>query len=581
VLDPRLSFTRSTNATFINSQGLVQFAGQNLSYNTAFSGLSGSNPSLTSSGWAYAFTTGTATFNGDGSVTMTASSQRIGLNRNAGFTGAGRRVILSVDILTSGDTGLTPYQLIRPGTATAEQYYVNGDTYSSGNVVGPCTLSLAYDSATSGTTTPFFGVGANNTATGTVTFANPRFGLWGGVAPLPYLANTSTTAERHDPRFDHDPTTLAPKGLLVEGSATNTCTYSGDMTQSGAGHWSVRTALITTGWTGFTAPDNTASAVKIIPDTTSSRHTLESSSTSIVSGTVYTASVFVKASGYTVASLVVAGGQTRRNFTLSGAGTVQSQFGVTNTATITPVGTDGWYRITMTWTANATGGAGLWIGVPQNATTDVVSAWSGNGTSAIIAWGAQLETGSGASSYIPTGASQGTRNQDVCYMDTAQVNSWFIKNNEATFQVRYSCDNALSAGTNVFYLGQWGAEYSYGYQHYTYAGSGGTLSGNGKLVSATSADYGIYSNQSLPRVFNTALSFSTSASLIANSWNGNTPSQLSATSWPTWTSTTIRLGIGTNATNGTSSSAGFMRIQSLKYWPTRLSNSQLQALTTG
>jgi hypothetical protein len=165
-------------------------------------------------------------------------------------------------------------------------------------------------------------------------------------------------------------------------------------------------------------------------------------------------------------------------------------------------------------------------------------------------------------------------------MDTAQVNSWFIKNNEATFQVRYSCDNALSANTNVFHLGQWATEYSYGYQHYTYAGSGGTLSGNGKLVSATSADNGIYGNQSLPRVFNTAFSFSTSASLVANSWNGNTPSQLSATSWPTWTSTTIRLGIGTRAESGTSSSAGFMRIQSLKYWPTRLPNAQLQSLTT-
>jgi hypothetical protein len=201
-------------------------------------------------------------------------------------------------------------------------------------------------------------------------------------------------------------------------------------------------------------------------------------------------------------------------------------------------------------------------------------------TATIFAWGAQFEISAGASSLIVTGANTATRSQDVCYMDTAQVNSWFIKNNEATFQVRYSCDNALSIGTNVFYLGQWGAEYSYGYQHYTFAGSGGTMSGQGKLVSATSADAGIYSNRSLPRVFNTAFSFSTSASLIANSWNGNTPSQLSATSWPTWTSTIIRLGIGTNANNGTSSSAGFMRIQSLKYWPTRLPNATLQSLTT-
>jgi hypothetical protein len=185
VLDPRLTFTRTTNATFINSQGLVQYAGQNLYFNTAFGGLSGTNPSLTSSGWTYAFSTGSATFHGDGSVTMTASSQRIGISRSSGFTGAGRRVIASVDILTVGDTGLTPSNLLITGTYTNGAHYVNSTLYTTGNVIGPCTLSFVFDSQTSGTTGAYFGVGMSGNSTATVKFANPRLNLWNGVVPAP------------------------------------------------------------------------------------------------------------------------------------------------------------------------------------------------------------------------------------------------------------------------------------------------------------------------------------------------------------------------------------------------------------
>ena len=44
VLDPRLTFTRSTNATFINSQGYVEYAAANLLTNSVFAGASGTTP---------------------------------------------------------------------------------------------------------------------------------------------------------------------------------------------------------------------------------------------------------------------------------------------------------------------------------------------------------------------------------------------------------------------------------------------------------------------------------------------------------------------------------------------------------
>jgi hypothetical protein len=359
-------------------------------------------------------------------------------------------------------------------------------------------------------------------------------------------------------RFDHDPTTLAPRGLLIEGQVSNIVTYSGDLTQNGPGHWTGRTNLVTTNWTGFTAPDNTASAVKIIPDTTSGRHTIENNAPSIVNGTTYTASAFVKADGYTVASLVVAGGQARRNFTLTGAGSLGSQFGATNTATINPVGTQGWYRVTMTWTSTLTGGAAFWIGVPQNATTDVVSSWSGNGTSAIQAWGAQLETGSGASSYIPTGASQGTRNVDNC--ELLNLTTMGFNASAGTIYV--------DTGTRI---GTGGRSYSFmptsGINDQIFEGGGFLLNVYSSGTFVAQIGTGTASAAKIAAAY--------AVNDYAVSVNGGAPSTDTAGALPT---TIAKLTIGARDSSSVTQMNGCIRV--FKYWPTRLPNAQLQSITT-
>jgi hypothetical protein len=356
---------------------------------------------------------------------MTASSQRIGLNRNAGFAGAGRRVIISVDILTSGDTGLTPFQLLRFGTATAEQYYVDGNTYSSGNVVGPCTLSLAYDSPTSGNTTPFFGVGANTTATGTVKFANPRFGLWGGVAPLPYLANTSTTAERHDPRFDHDPTTLAPRGLLVEVSASNLWTYSQDQSQ-----WAVNNVTVNTG-TQATAPDGATSLFPVLTNNTGVVQYFvrqrSADTISATSGQTYTYSMFVKKGTHRYVQMFASAttiftNPAQANFDLDDGTTGN----VTNCTPNAVSYSNGWWRLSITVTANSTASQAQPFIMYLVSSKTAARAENHSLTSAsVYVWGAQVELGSGASSYLPTGASTGLRNAESCVMTGTNFSSWY------------------------------------------------------------------------------------------------------------------------------------------------------------
>jgi hypothetical protein len=385
----------------------------------------------------------------------------------------------------------------------------------------------------------------------------------------------TTVASAQAPRFDFDPTTLVAKGLLLEAPATNTVTHSGDFTQNSAGNWSGRTGLITTGsppWTNFSSPDGGTAAVKLIADTPSTRHSIENNAPSITSGTTYTASAFVKASGYTVANLTVAGGQARRNFTLSGAGSVGSSFGVTNTATINAVGSDGWYRITMTWTATASGATGVWVAIPQNATTDSVTSWAGNGTSGIFAWGAQLEVGTQASSYIATTTGSVTRAVDTAIIAAGtNFSSWYKGGTTGTFVANWH--GSASSATSRTVIATSDVDDKHLHLQQTASALTLRLADFGALATVTTAN-----NLTANTLTKGAFSYSgTAASLCLNGGTVATGT-LGFSVAPTF------LSIGGPSTTGTTITDTSVMlknsIRTIKYFPTSLSNVQLQALTS-
>jgi hypothetical protein len=132
---------------------------------------------------------------------------------------------------------------------------------------------------------------------------------------------------------------------------------------------------------------------------------------------------------------------TRTYFNLSGNGSVGT-VGSGVTASITAVG-NGWYRITTiyTYAANA---AFVVIGA---ATADATVSYTGTGITSLFLYGAQLEAGSFATSYIPTVASQVTRNADVASMTGTNFSSWYNAS-AGTFVVAsapYSAGNFTSA----------------------------------------------------------------------------------------------------------------------------------------
>jgi len=234
------------------------------------------------------------------------------------------------------------------------------------------------------------------------------------------------------PRLDYFASggTIGCPALLVEPSGSNLVFHSSDWTSN----WNAGTTSGTTVVTNSAislAPDGTATANEIYPTSGNTNHLRTSNSTTAVtyvSGTVYTQSAFFKA-GIGVGIQVQLTNTAARfaqlgyaNFDLI-AGTVLVVSGTTadtnRAARIENYG-NGWYRCSYTATCTS---AGTGIGVVATliaASGDTrFPSFSGTVTDYLLGWGAQLETGSVATSYIPTTTAAVTRNADVVLVSGA------------------------------------------------------------------------------------------------------------------------------------------------------------------
>ena len=141
-----------------------------------------------------------------------------------------------------------------------------------------------------------------------------------------------------------------------------------------------------------TAPDGTATADKLIEDSTASNsHDIRTASLSVVNGQQYTYTIYAKASERTWIGVYVgfSSAATVTFFDLqnTATGTVSSNA----TASISDVG-NGWKRCQITVTANTTSGTIF----TYLANANGGETYTGDGTSGVFIWGAQLEVGSSA-----------------------------------------------------------------------------------------------------------------------------------------------------------------------------------------
>ena len=148
------------------------------------------------------------------------------------------------------------------------------------------------------------------------------------------------------------------------------------------------------------SPASTQTADTLVEDTSNGEHQITGFFT-VTSGTIYTVSIYVKAAGRTFCRFGFTGtgfsSATRSTFNLA-TGAVTTNNG--GSPTITSVGS-GWYRLSVTNTATSTTSGSFIIQPQLDAST---LSYTGDGTSGIYLWGAQLEQSSTVGEYIPTGS---------------------------------------------------------------------------------------------------------------------------------------------------------------------------------
>lgn len=224
------------------------------------------------------------------------------------------------------------------------------------------------------------------------------------------------TAAIDAPRFDYNPATLAPRGLLIEEQRINLLTYSEQFDNAA---WTKSNITVTANNT--TSPDGTLNADKLVV-TSAGTNANCTQSPALTASTAYTETVYAKKSEWGWLALEIRGEsidaiQAWFNLNTGAVGTIVGA----GTATITDAG-NGWYRCSLTRTMGLTTTSPRVRVYPTNANALFST---GDGTSGIFVWGAQLEAGAFATSYIPTVAAAVTRSPDVATMTGTNFSSWF------------------------------------------------------------------------------------------------------------------------------------------------------------
>jgi len=376
------------------------------------------------------------------------------------------------------------------------------------------------------------------------------------------------TAAADEPRFDHryQNGQVESLGLLIEETSTN------KFTQSIISNWGNPANGTKTANAGL-SPDNTSTATLIEATSLNGQTRIENGGET-TPGRTYTLSCFCKAGTtdyctFGLYELTDGAKNFQAIFYLTGEGTVTSESNCT--ATISAY-TNGWYRCTMTITLTAGAsysGSGWKLGV-CNSPTAYYNADIGDN---VYFWGAQLESKAFATSYMPSplDGQQGSRGADNAYMTDDNFSDWYNQS-EGTFYANSTTNvspNLFSGSIQPAIL---------------YATDGTSNNRIGMFYGPVNSIYTrIVSNgvqygpsESIIGSINTTksiISYKTGTNGGGASINGSvvklsTPNLLPAVN---------KLVIGIQATSNFGVLNGTM--SQLTYYPTRLTNAQLQNLT--
>jgi hypothetical protein len=578
---PLVSFTRASTATYIDSAGTLQTAVTNLvlqsedfattwfltSATLSSNAIAAPNGSLTAEQLIEAATTANhevgqtfASPVANATYTLScylkaATSATAGIRFSNGLNGTG--IICSVDLTAQTAT-------VTAGTGTATIANVGSGWFR-------VSLTATASGAPSSTTVNIF------RSIGTAgSIANSIY-IWGAQLEQSstvgeYIPTTSSINSA--PRFDHNPTTGASLGLLVEEQRTNSI-RNNTMVGAVAGtpgtsptNWSL---IGLSGLTQTIVGTGTESGIAYIDirlfGTTSSPlfFGIRAESTTVVAATpnsIWTSAFYVRLVGGSLTN-VTAVKLVLTNFNSSGV--ALNQFAV---ASLTP-------------TSAALATQRYSLSTTSATFADATTAFVGNALQVEANSGAaidftlriglpQLELGAFATSVIPTSTAAATRNADVASITGANFSSWYRQDEGTVFASAGVQDFTQTNFPRLFSLDR--ADVS---TNFIAAVRGSSTRRLDYSVFADATGQAVGLNNGIAPAANTTVNgaWVYKANDFIGAVNGVLTNSDTSGSVPTLL-TTFGIGMQGNATlpyNGT--------IKRLTYWPQRLPNSTLQAIT--
>ena len=401
-------------------------------------------------------------------------------------------------------------------------------------------------SYTNGTSSSVYLWGAQLEQRSTVTAYTPTT-----TAPITNYVPVLLSAPANVARFEHNPVTGESLGLEIEEQRTNLLRMSEDFTNS---VWAKDGAVSITSNT-FVSPDGTITGDLV--NSPGFNQTISQQFTASSTSHVFT--IYLRA-GYTTTSSWYWG--TSPASPITGSGITCSILSGTGTATVsgaqmifTNLSTTSWTKVQCTIT-------GLTVSTNYSITSYIGASSGGALVGNIGMWGAQLEAGAFATSYIPTTVSQVTRSADSASMTGTNFSSWY---NTSQGTVYYQYDTvSLTTSRTVGELSDGTSNNRYLWQSNPGGSARNLTFINGSAVVA------LDTTAALSAKWASAYSIGS----YASSYNGNTALTSSYAGVAPNINQLIlghTIGGGAQQLNGT--------IKKLAYYPKRLTNAEIQSLT--
>ena len=360
------------------------------------------------------------------------------------------------------------------------------------------------------------------------------------------------TAGVNEARFDYSPTTGESLGLLVEEARTNLLVQSENFGTT----WTANGLLaFGSGSTlnALAAPDGQTTADLITENTSSSQHNVNQTSTTTGAKRF---SVFAKQGpGARLLRLV--------DFNATDGALAETYFNLSTGTVVSGPGAiqafpNGWYRCSIQSTTTVT--STYFIAIATNA---LAFSYTGDGTSGIYLWGAQLEAGAFPTSYIPTTTAAATRSADVASIGGSAFTS-FYNQSEGTMFVEYNRPVAVTGLRSMAATSNGGFD-----NRTTFRADSGTL----LVIFAVDSAAG---QATFPLAVTSGVNNRAALAYQVNNYNAAANGILGVNDTVATVHAANQLSIGSVLNAEPSCSY----IRRLTYWPQRLSNATLQALTS-